>query len=114
MADFYCDVMGQPTINRVAGVAGASGDNTLIAAPGAGNRLAILYEHIQNESATATTAQIKHGSTVVARKALAQYAEYERDHTVYPVLLPENTAYVLNLSGANNHGYTLEYTIVPV
>jgi hypothetical protein len=110
MNDFYSEVMGQPTITRTAGTAASSGDNTLVAAPAAGYKLVLLYLHVQNESATATTSLIKHGSTTVARfLAQTQGDGWLRDFNEYPMQLPSATALVLNLSGANSHGYTVEY-----
>lgn len=113
MSEFYFDVMGQPTITRTADTAASSGDNTIIAAPGAGYKTIVLFVRVQNESAVASTAIVKHGSTAVARNAAAQYGWLERDYSEYPLELPENTALVLNLSGANSHGYIVEYVTAP-
>jgi hypothetical protein len=110
MSDFYTCVMGQPTITRAAGTKADSGDNTLIASPGAGYKLVLLYLHVQNESTTATTCLIKHGSTTVGRVLAQNQGDgWLRDYCEYPVQMPEATALVLNLSGANSHGYTVEY-----
>jgi GTP:adenosylcobinamide-phosphate guanylyltransferase len=100
MGDFYTKVMGQPTITRTAAAHASSGNNTLVAAP--------------SESAVATTAIVKHGSTEFARTAVPQYGYIERDYCFYPVELPEATALVLNLSGANSHGTIVEYVVAPV
>jgi hypothetical protein len=114
MSDFYTCVMGQPTITRTAAAFNGNGDNTLIAAPAAGYKIILLYVEVQNESATATTAILKHGSTEVARQLMAQYGKFERDYFAYPLELPEATALVLNLSGANSHGTIVEYVTAPV
>jgi hypothetical protein len=114
MGDFYTKVMGQPTITRTAAAHASSGNNTLVAAPSAGYKLIVLYVRVQNESAVATTSIVKHGSTEFARTAAAQYGYIERDYCFYPVELPEATALVLNLSGANSHGTIVEYVIAPV
>jgi hypothetical protein len=108
MSDLYCELMGQPTLSIANGTKAASGDNELIAAPTSPKRLAVFYLKIQNESATSTTAQIKHGSTVVERVLLAQGDALIREYDP-PRLLPIATALNLNLSGANSHGYTVEY-----
>jgi hypothetical protein len=110
MGDFYTCVMGQPTITRAAGTKADSGDNTLVAAPAAGYKLILLYLQVQNETAVATTILIKHGATTVGRALLQSQGDgYVRDFSEYPVDMPEATALVLNLSGANSHGYTVEY-----
>ena len=109
MSDFYTCVMGQPTITRTTGTASSSGDNTLVAAPASGKRLVVLYLQVQNESATATTCIVKHGATAVSRfLGQAQGDGLARYYDEYPMILPEATALVLNLGGANSHGYTVE------
>jgi hypothetical protein len=113
MNDFYATVMGQPTIARATGTAAGAGDNTVVAAPAAGYKLIVLYAKAQNESATATTATFKYGTTTVARGLLAQYGVLERDYGLYPLELPAATAFLLNLSGANSHGYMVETVTVP-
>jgi hypothetical protein len=115
MSDFYTCVMGQPTISRAAGTKADSGDNTLVASPGAGYKLILLYLQVQNETTTATTCVIKHGSTTVARVLNQNQGDgLLRDFCEYPVEMPEATALVLNLSGANSHGYTVEYVTMQV
>lgn len=94
-----------------AGTKAASGDNTLIAAPGAGNRLVVQLILIQNESAVATTVQLKSGSTVCYRHLLQNQGDaFGRAHErSREWRLGANEALVLNLSGANSHGYNVEY-----
>jgi len=97
----------------VTGTVSDSGDTTLIAAPGAGQRIVIQNLCLQNESATSSTAILKDGSTAI-RRILG-------DHTgdgifvAYPTgrerRLSDNSALVLNLSGAYQWGYTVEYWI---
>ena len=111
MSDFYSELMGQPELTVSTGTAASSGDNTLVAAPGAGKRLVLLFLKVQNESTTATTCTVKHGSTVVDRVKLAENDAYIREYEC-PRVLPMNTALVLNLSGANSHGYTVETTTI--
>jgi hypothetical protein len=112
MNNFYRDLMEMPTIARATGTKADAGDNTLVAAPAAGYKLVLLYVHVQNESAVATTATLKYSATTFARALLAQYGVYERDYE-YPVELPAATALVLNLGGANSHGYIVETATVP-
>ncbi len=91
----------------VSGTKNASGDNTLIAAPGVGVSIVVDWFLIQNESLTATTMILKDGATAGPR-FLAQY-----QGAILPVFVPwkltANAALVLNLSGANQCGYTVAY-----
>lgn len=93
------------------GTAASSGDNTLVAAPAAGYRLVIYDLQIQNESATATTCLIKSGSTTKRRF----YGGAAGDGLLlmfppgHEMRLGAAEALVLNLSGANSHGYTVRY-----
>lgn len=110
---FYEHVMGQPTITRVTGTKADSGDNTLVASPGAGYRLVLLYLQVQNETTTATTCIFKWGSTAVGRVLAQNQGDgLIRDYEDFPAIMPEATALVLNLSGANSHGYTVNYVTV--
>jgi hypothetical protein len=109
MSDLYCELMGQPTLSIANGTKAASGDNELIAAPTSPKRLAVFYIKVQNESATATTAVIKHGATSVERVLLQTQGDALVREYDPPRLLPIATALNLNLSGANSHGYTVEY-----
>jgi len=90
-----------------------SGDNTLVAAPGAGKRLVVTDILVQNESSTATTVILKDGSTSRWRSLL----QNQGDALVLSFSperywkLAANSALVLNLSGANSHGVSLYYFI---
>lgn len=89
----------------------ASGDNTVIAAPGAGYRLVVKIIAVQNESDTATTILLKSGANTQRRALLQNQGDgiawaFE---TGYEWRLGENEALVLNLSGANSHGVTVDY-----
>jgi hypothetical protein len=100
------------TLSVATGTAANSGDNTLIAAPSAGNRLVVHDIQLQLEAATATTMLIKSGSTTKRRF----YANAIGDglFLIYPAgkefRLGTAEALVLNLSGANSVGYTVRYT----
>lgn len=114
MSDFYGAIMGQPSITRTAGTAASSGDNTIVAAPAAGYALVLFYLHIQNESSTSTTALVKHGATTVGRALLHTQGQMWWREYECPVIMPAATALVVNLSGANSHNYTVEYTTIKV
>ena len=89
----------------------SSGDNTIVAAPGAGFRLRVKYLCIQNETSTSTTLLVKWGETTVGRKVLGSasvaYNYYGERGNEW--LLPANTALIANLSGANTHNYEVQY-----
>lgn len=97
---------------QVSGTTATSGDQTLIAAPGAGKRLVVKELLIQNEEATATTAILKNGSTAEWRALLEQYAAISMGFSTGDEWrLAANSALVLNLSGAISHGYSIRYTV---
>lgn len=99
-------------MTTVTSTTSTSGDNTIIAAPGSGNRLVIYSLQIQLEAATATTILKKSGSTTIGRLYCA--AAGDGAVWVYPagreLRLGTNEAFVLNLSGANAIGYTVRYS----
>lgn len=112
---------GDPSGGGALGVAGAntsivsgtkavSGNNTLIAAPAAGYRITVYALYIQNESATATTILLQDQATRM-RALLAQYGWFIWRS---PWRLNAATALNLNLSGANSHGYSVQYAIEAV
>lgn len=89
----------------------SSGDNTLVAAPGAGLRLVICDFELINETSTASTVLLKFGGTTVRRflfqnqgNGIALAFSTHREWR-----LPANTALVANLSGALAHGGGLSY-----
>jgi hypothetical protein len=100
------------TITNVTNTTATSGDNTIVAAPGSGQRLRLHMLKIQLEAATATTVLLKSGSTTFDRVYCA--AAGDGMIVVYPVgreqLLGTNEALVINLSGANAVGYTFRYS----
>ena len=99
------------TLTTDTGTVSASGDTTLIAAPGASYRLVVTSFVIQNESSTATTMILKDGSTN-KRRVLGQNQGDGLAMVFAPGSewrLSENAALVLNLSGANQCGYTVDY-----
>lgn len=99
------------TISFYSGTAATSGDNTIIAAPGAGVQIVISQIMVQNESDVATTAIVKDGATGIWR-SLHQYKGSGLTLTMQQGRewrLTANTALVLNLSGANSHGVSVAY-----
>jgi hypothetical protein len=94
----------------VSGTAAVSGNNTLIAAPAAGYRITVYALYVQNESAVVTTIILR---DFVARwRALLD--QYDWFILYSPWRLNEAAALTLNLSGANSHGYSVQYAIEPV
>ena len=108
MAEIY---QGKITITRVAGTKAASGNNTLIAAPAAGYRLVIKGWYVQNESdghdhCHGERQQVK---TITAIRTEPGRRNWPRPEAFNEWRLTAATALILNLSGANSHGYWLEY-----
>lgn len=101
----------EPSISVVTGTKSSSGDNELVAAPGASTRIVVCWVVIQNESSTATTLILRDGTTSKIR-VLAQN-QGDGLTMVFPAdarwKLTANTALNLNLSGANSCGYTVGY-----
>lgn len=106
----FTSTLDRPLLS-VTGTKAENGDNTLIAAPGLNYRLVVVSFCIQNESTTATTLILKDGATAWWRV----YAKNQGDGvsiTYNPgreKRLTENSALVLNLSGANTCGYSVDY-----
>ena len=79
-----------------------SGDNTVIASPGAGFRLVISEYKIQNNSTTSTVVLVKKGTTIIDRlkcpdegDGVIQSFDYWKE-----LELPEDTPFIVNLSNA--------------
>lgn len=94
----------------VSGTVAVAGNNTLISAPAAGYRITVYALYIQNESANATTILLV-DQVARWRALLTQYGWFILDT---PWRLNAATALTLNLSGANSHGYTVQYAIEPI
>lgn len=111
MGDFY-GTMDRAVLS-VSGAKAESGDNTLITAPAAGDRIVLISFCIQNESSTATTMILKDGATAF-RRVLGQNQGDGVAVTYTPgreKRLAGGAALVLNLSGANSCGYSVDYFI---
>lgn len=106
---------GQIDSSVACGTKAAAGLNTLIAAPAAGSRIVVYSFIIQNESATATTVELR---DVTSRWRMLLQNQGDKMimgfDTILPWRLNEATALSLWLSGANSHGYSIQYAIEKV
>lgn len=99
-------------LTTLTGTASSSGDNELVATPGAGYRTVVADFVIQNETSTANTMILRSGTTTNGWRF---HAEYLGD--ALAAILPlgqnwelnENEALNLNLSAAAQCGYTIRY-----
>lgn len=101
-------------VTDITGTIASSGDNTIIASPGAGLSIYITRLIIQNESSTATTIILKDSSSnklrILAQSqgdGIAQAYSERRE-----IQLAQNSPLIFNLSGANSVGYSIGYYIV--
>jgi hypothetical protein len=101
----------EKTLLFATGTAAVSGDNSIIASPGASQEIVIVAIQIQNESLNETLAILKFGST-------AKWRILAKEKGVgFVIPIPNgyawhvgaNTAVVLNLNGANQFGYNIIY-----
>ena len=99
---------------RATASVSGSGDQTIIAAPGAGKSIVISSLVLQNESATSTQMVLKAGSTAILRfLAHTQGMYLSKEYSPSRELkLPSNTALVLNLGGANACSYSIVYYLL--
>jgi accessory colonization factor AcfC len=96
------------TYTATAAATATSGDQTLVAAPAAGNHLVVKDLLVQNESTTETTVILKSGSTAKWRAKLAANASLALSFADGEEWrLGSAEALVLNLSEANSHGYSI-------
>lgn len=113
--DEVLDNLVNATRTYITGTVATSGDNTLVAAPGAGNFFRILTLELQNESTTETLVILKSGATNRRRVLLPGK---ERVFVSYPIHAPldlaANAAMILNLGGANSVGYNVVYRVMAV
>lgn len=100
-------------LTYITGTCALAGMNTLVGAPGAGNRIVVSAAMIQNESAVVTTVQPGAGGAPAFRALLqAQGAALSLSFLVgREWKLPENTALTVTLSAANSHGYSVVYYV---
>lgn len=95
----------------------ASGDNQVVATPGAGNRIVVQAFSFQNTTAVATTGILRSGVTTNGWTALCQN-QGDGHRMVFPDghpwCLNENEALNLNLSGANAFNCSVMYRVETV
>jgi hypothetical protein len=100
----------QKAVTTASGTASSNGNNTLVAAV-AGKAIVIVTFTMQNESTTATTLLLTDGVTTLER-VLGQN-QGDGVSKTYPADARKRTGVglplILNLSGANSCGYTVEY-----
>lgn len=100
-------------LTYTSGSVSTLGDNTLIAAPGAGQRIAITLFIIENNTGVATSLQLKDGSTT--QWTFVNNAIGDCFSCIFPHKqewrLSANSALVLNLGAANQHFYNVNYFV---
>jgi len=97
----------------VTGTLNTSGDGTVVPAPtgGTAQRICITAMTLQNESATPTTVIGKDGTVPVWRflgqtQGAALQPTFSADA---PLVISPGNAFILNLSGSNAIGYSINY-----
>ena len=95
------------------GTVAATGNTTLIAAPGAGFRIVLSYVMVQNESAAPTTILMGDNNGWYLR-----FLGQTQGDLLLVQLIPgrewrlsENSPLLINLSGANQIGYSIMYYV---
>lgn len=106
----------EEALSYVSGTKASSGDNELVATPGAGLRLVVVSFVIQNESAVATVMILRSATTPVWRVLGQNQGDgLTKDFPMgYEWKLAENEALNLNLDGANSCGYSVAYRLESV
>jgi hypothetical protein len=101
------------TTIQYTGTVSTSGDTTLIAAPGAGQKIVIVSYTVQNESGSSTVILLKDGSTTKRRLWTEQKVDGESKTFPFNAYwrLSTNSALAINLSGANQVGVSIDYFI---
>ena len=104
------------TQQYASGTCAASGDNTLVAAPGSGYQIAVSKIWLQTQTANATTALLKWGTTEIGGGLFnTQYGWLIVDFNAPDRLVGgDNQALLLNLSGANSFRYMVMYYVEAV
>lgn len=101
-------------LTTISGTKSSSGDNQLVAAPGATTYIYVVSFTIQNESSVATTMTLRSGTTSNGWRWLghSQGDGLSKDFPIArPWRLNANEALNLNLSGANSCGYSVMYYV---
>lgn len=99
------------SISTVSGVKSSSGDNTLISAPGAGQRIVITFLMVQNKSSNAVTMKLKWSGGDQIREMLGQNQGDGFTNELAPDarLMKTNEALILNLSAGEDCTYSIDY-----
>jgi len=113
MGKQFGDVLAEGQIlTTLTGTKAVSGDNELVAAPGALWRIVVSAFVIQNTTTTATTLILRSGATTNGWSILAQNQGDGLAMNLGPMQAWRcngNEALNLNLSGANTARYTIHY-----
>jgi hypothetical protein len=107
-----------------SGAPASAGDNTLVAAPGAGKRIVPVFIALQNNTATADTLLLYSGASSTGTKLLTILAQNQGDGIVastvfhpdptgdaYTLACGENQALVLNKAQAVATNVTIWYVV---
>jgi hypothetical protein len=93
-----------------------SGDNPIVPAPGAGQRLVFTAIRVQNNTDINTTVLIRDGANTIAGVTTTIVGTGIDANFTYgnEIRLSANTALVMNLSAANQHSTSVRYYIETV
>ncbi len=100
------------SLTQVTGTKAASGDQTLVSAPGASTRIVVVAFVVQNEASTAQTIILGNGTASAAWRCFAQNQGDGLALVFKPGFewrLTANTLLNLNLSAATTVGYSIAY-----
>jgi len=104
-------IFSRPSITYISGTVSTSGSNTVIAAPSSGS-IWLTHLSIQNEATTATTILLQDSTT---RLRVLGENQGNGIALVFPqgreFKLAATTALILNLSAANQVGYSIGYYV---
>lgn len=108
--------IAERTVTTVTGTVATSGSNTIVAAPGVGQRIVLDEIFVQLEASTPTVVLVQNSAATIWRLRLVADGDHAlwsfpegKEHRLF-----ENGALVLNLSGANQVGYTARYRLETV
>ena len=98
-----------------SGTKATAGNTAIIPAPVAGYRICVYTVYIQNETANPTTVLLIDQVTRFRHLLQDQYGTFVLGfELINPWKLNAATALTMNLSGANSHNYSVQYSIEPV
>ena len=104
-------------MGRYVSVVSAAGDTTIVAAPGQGRRIVVVYAIVENLTQTPTTIILGEGSVAnpIFLFTTEQWTVFNFFSTLgREVRLAGNTALTLNLSGAIAHNVNVYYFVEDV